>query len=424
MKRFIFANLCSFGILLLLSGVTEIGSYGQVPPSAGKLRDGDRVVFYGDSITAQRLYTRFVEDFFVSRYPSLDIRFLNAGVSGDTVQGGSAGDLQTRLRRDVFPFRPTLVTVMLGMNDGRYRTDHPEDMDAFRRGYLKIIESVQDALPGAAILGIRPSPYDEIAHVPRLSGYNGRLFQFGDDITRLAKEKNFAVCDLNSPMEMALHKGMQENPQLAGSLLPDRIHPSETGHWILAVALARCLRSTAIVSQTVLDAASGKTVSAKRTSISELQLSANGMSWTQQDEALPLPLELNNPEIQFLLSVSDLKTWDLQLLQIHGLSAGRYRLSIDGELIASFTKEELDAGVNLALLETPMEKQSRAIDWKADSRSKLSATRFNLLTTGEEISGSVEALRVLDSLDERMLAEERKAAQPKPHRFLLSKEIY
>lgn len=421
MKRFIFPSLCVFDLLLLFFGVGS-RSYGQVRPSVGALHDGDRVVFYGDSITAQRLYTRFVEDFLVSRYPSLDIRFLNAGVSGDTVQGGSAGALQTRLRRDVFPFRPTLVTVMLGMNDGRYRTDHPEDVDAFRRGYLNIVESVRDALPEAEILGIRPSPYDEIAHVPRLTGYNGRLLQFGDDIARLAKEKNFAVCDLNNPMEMALHRGMHESPQLAGSLLPDRIHPSETGHWILAVALARCLGATAVVSQTVLDANGGKTVSAERTSISDLQLSGSGMSWIQQDEALPLPLELNNPEIQFLLNVSDLKAWDRQLLQIHGLGAGRYRLSIDDELIASFTKEELDAGVNLALLETPMQKQSRAIDWKADSRSKLGATRFNLLTIGEGVSGSGEALRALDSLDERMLAEERKAAQPKPRHFLLTKE--
>ena len=31
------------------------------------LRDGDRVVFYGDSITDQRLYTTFVETYVVTR---------------------------------------------------------------------------------------------------------------------------------------------------------------------------------------------------------------------------------------------------------------------------------------------------------------------------------------------------------------------
>ena len=33
------------------------------------LRDGDRVVFYGDSITDQRLYTTFVETYVVTRFP-------------------------------------------------------------------------------------------------------------------------------------------------------------------------------------------------------------------------------------------------------------------------------------------------------------------------------------------------------------------
>ena len=33
------------------------------------LRDGDRVVFYGDSITDQRLYTTFAETFVVTRFP-------------------------------------------------------------------------------------------------------------------------------------------------------------------------------------------------------------------------------------------------------------------------------------------------------------------------------------------------------------------
>ena len=33
------------------------------------LREGDRVVFYGDSITDQRLYTTFVEDYVVTRFP-------------------------------------------------------------------------------------------------------------------------------------------------------------------------------------------------------------------------------------------------------------------------------------------------------------------------------------------------------------------
>jgi hypothetical protein len=39
------------------------------PPSGFYLHDGDRVVFYGDSITDQRLYTTFIETYVVTRFP-------------------------------------------------------------------------------------------------------------------------------------------------------------------------------------------------------------------------------------------------------------------------------------------------------------------------------------------------------------------
>ena len=58
------------------------------------LKDGDTLVFLGDSITHQCLYTQYVEDYFYTRYPKTRIHFHNAGVGGDR-----ASDALTRLRR-------------------------------------------------------------------------------------------------------------------------------------------------------------------------------------------------------------------------------------------------------------------------------------------------------------------------------------
>ena len=84
------------------------------------LHENDRGVFYGDSITAQRLYARFIEDFVLTRYPKMHITLWNAGIPGDTVYGGYTGDMPTRLRRDALSHQPTVITIMLGMNDGYY----------------------------------------------------------------------------------------------------------------------------------------------------------------------------------------------------------------------------------------------------------------------------------------------------------------
>src|SRR5438128_3922088 len=79
------------------------------------LRDGDRVVFYGDSITDQRQYTVYTELFAVTRFPTLDVNFTHSGWGGDRVSGGGGGPIDVRLKRDVFAYKPTVMTVMLGM---------------------------------------------------------------------------------------------------------------------------------------------------------------------------------------------------------------------------------------------------------------------------------------------------------------------
>src|SRR5580693_8359167 len=82
------------------------------------LKEGDHVVFYGDSITDQRLYTTFTESYVVTRFPTLNVAFTHSGWGGDRVTGGGGGPIDLRLSRDVFPYHPTVVTIMLGMNDG------------------------------------------------------------------------------------------------------------------------------------------------------------------------------------------------------------------------------------------------------------------------------------------------------------------
>ena len=72
----------------LLAVVPALAAPARADEAPFYLKDGDRVVFYGDSITDQRLYTTFVEDFVVTRFPRMDVRFIHSGWGGDRVTGG------------------------------------------------------------------------------------------------------------------------------------------------------------------------------------------------------------------------------------------------------------------------------------------------------------------------------------------------
>src|SRR5438105_8079158 len=99
---------------------------------------GDRVVFLGDSITEQRLYTTYIEAYALTRHPNWNLTFRNVGWGGDTSrlrqrahpdekQLFAADEAAQQkmveesvgkgLSRDLLPLKPTFVTIKFGMND-------------------------------------------------------------------------------------------------------------------------------------------------------------------------------------------------------------------------------------------------------------------------------------------------------------------
>ena len=57
---------------LLLCALPFATAQTAAPPAASDfaIHDGDRVVIYGDSITDQRLYSTFMEEYVLTRFPA------------------------------------------------------------------------------------------------------------------------------------------------------------------------------------------------------------------------------------------------------------------------------------------------------------------------------------------------------------------
>lgn len=426
MKMFADRNrwIASVSSLLLVLSAFSTPAHGQ----QFALKDGDTVVFYGDSITAQRLYTRFVEEFVLTRYPALNIHFVNAGVPGDTVYGGYAGAMAERVQRDVATFHPAHITVMLGMNDGGY-VPKSEKIDAvFQQGYRQLLDALHKAAPGANFTLLTPTPYDEITHGTEFPGYSEVIVKNAEDVAGLGGElqalgeKSLTIVDANRVLTHALETANAKYPQLAPLLIPDRIHPSATGHWIVASTLMSSWHADPIVSRVLINADSVRVMERVRTSIVQLARTENGLKWTQLDEALPLPLDLNNAMTPLLFGVSDIAGNDQLILKIDSLKAGQYELYIDEKPVAEFSNGELQRGVNLALYKTPMLDQARGIDWNEERRATLDEARFILdfeLKSSHSSNGA--DVRLSQSRDE-LSDTIRTSIAPKPHHFELRRK--
>jgi lysophospholipase L1-like esterase len=394
------------------------------------LNDGDRVVFYGDSITEQSFYTNFVETYVVTRYPRLNVSFTNSGWSGDWIVGGGGGKIEERLRRDVFAYKPTVMTAMLGMNDGCYMELNVDCLKVYTEGYEKFLKLVKNGAPNARLTLLQPSPYDDItgSHAWRLApsvkgGYNPVMVRFGQFVRELAEKNKLKTADMNKPLLDVITSAQKVDSDLAQKIIPDRIHPGAAGGLVMAATLLKSWNAPVIVSGVNIDVAGKKIVSAENAKISETKFEKE-ISWTQNDEALPLPLDNKDKALVltvFLTNIVDLL--NRQMLTITGLNAAKYKLRIDGEALGEWTREEFAKGINLAVLPTPMAKQAAEVHRLTELHNKLHYTRWRAIQVPldqESLSETAKALSDMDALEAEVVKRQRAAAQPKPHRFELT----
>jgi len=381
------------------------------------LRDGDRVVFYGDSITDQRMYTVAVETFAVTRFPGRKITFTHSGWGGDRVSGGGGGSIDERLKRDVFPYQPTHVTVMLGMNDGRYRAFDEGIFREFSGGYERLVKLIKDAVPAVRMTLIKPSPFDDVTQAPRFAGgYNDVLVRYGAFLEELARREGLQTADLNAGVVAMLKNAKAKDLATAQRIIPDRVHPGWGGHLIMAAELLKAWNAPALVTAVEIDASAGQVARQEGTKVSDWRAAKGLYTWTQRDEALPMPLPVEDAAVKLAVASSDFHArLNQQTLRVRGLGEGRYRLRINGKPAGVYPASELAAGVNLAQAETPMMDQARAVHALTLKRTNVHNLRWRNLQVPMEKDGLGHLktiLENLDALDAELAVRQRAAAMP------------
>lgn len=301
-----------------------------------ELKDGDRVVFYGDSITEQRLYTRYVQQYAYVRYPDRNIRFFNAGWGGDTAAGAGK-----RLERDVLELEPTVVTLFFGMNDGRYRSLDPTIVEGYENEISSLVERLQKH--GVRVIVFSPGCVDYDRSRNRSLGkakYNAALGALARSARRVAEAAKCTYVDMRGGMLDFQNAEKERNKHF--TMIPDSVHPNAGGHLVMARLVLRTLGAEPLGPLGTIDVATGKTDGLTVESAGAFDVAL------VTTRPLPPPFWVEPGSLWVADRCGFLDDLGGQRLVVSGLKEPRYDLSVGDVHMGTHGAESLAAGISLA----------------------------------------------------------------------------
>lgn len=112
------------------------------------LTPGSRVGIVGDSITEQKLYSKYMECYLLACSGVSDVKVFQYGWSGERAPGFAA-----RAENDLAGFKPTLVTLCYGMNDGSYVPFNDNIGNTYEAGMRDILKRLENVGVKTVVLG-------------------------------------------------------------------------------------------------------------------------------------------------------------------------------------------------------------------------------------------------------------------------------
>ncbi len=406
-----------------------------------KLKDNDVWVMAGDSITAQRQHSNYIEAFFRTRNPKLNLHFRNSGIGGNRTS-----HILKRFDYDVAAWKPTIVSIELGMND----VNGPQD--AYINGMKEIIAKIR-AIPAQPVL-FSSSPVDDGSMMndwrsPRCE----KIHPFTVALKKLAEEEKVVFVDQYHPLvdvwgqnrrkgaEAAAAKAAANPPAPAPaaptppapapdakpvppkapippSLIPlggDPVHPGPVGQYNMAAVILKGLKVDGNVSSATISA-DGKLVEAKGCAVTELSAKDGKLSFTRLDETNPWPiLPSAKSAIRLLPEMLDLSKY---MLTVKGLADGEYKLSINDKLACTVSAKDLAAGWNLtSVCEGALADRSIAINAHITKLQSGLNNQWRQASQARDQAKLAEAQAAIEANE----AELQKLIQPVALRFVIEK---
>lgn len=322
---------------VILAGVLPAAepARSQLPPNA-------RVAIIGDSITEQKLYSKFIEIYLLACSGRTDIKCFQFGWGGET-----ASAFKFREENDLGVFRPTVATFCYGMNDGRY-VPYTDTIGKDYEANMRALITKARAIGVTHIVAGTPGAVDTRYFVKpgtTADQYNDNLARLGEIDRKLAGELRVGFADVHKEMIEAMSKAkavLGPDYDVCGR---DGVHPQANGHLLMAAAFLKTLGLDGNVGEITVDLKGASSASAGHRATG-----ANGVA-TIESTRYPFCFSGDSNEPTGTRSILPFCDFNDRLnrltLRVKNLDAPKARVTWGAET-REFTKEQLAQGINLA----------------------------------------------------------------------------
>ncbi|MCW0217886.1 MAG: SGNH/GDSL hydrolase family protein [Prosthecobacter sp.] len=301
-----------------------------------------RVAIIGDSITEQKLYSKYMEAYLLACTGHSDMHVFQFGWSGERASGFAA-----RLKNDLSVFNPNVATTCYGMNDGSYTAytdaigaDYEKNMRLVLTGLKEVgVEKVVVGSPGAV----------DTKYFSRIDPaiYNDNLSHLRDIALKLANEDGQSFADVHETMIEAMAKAKAALGQDYDVCGMDGVHPSPNGHLLMAEAFLKGLGLDGNIGEITMNLSGESTASKGHqiTAQSKGSVTLASTTWPFCFDADPKSAWSNRSILPFTAFNEDLNRYTLV---VKGLTKDSAKVTWGNES-HEFTKAQLENGINLAV---------------------------------------------------------------------------
>lgn len=416
-------NIRSWGIISGVASTIFAGAVLAAEPSAEKLHDGDYVGVIGDSITEQKLYSVFIEDYLLMCKPAANLSVTQFGWSGETARG-----FANRMQNDMIPFNVSAATTCFGMNDGGYSPMNPEKARGYHQAQTSVVEQLKKAGVRFIVVG-SPGCVDSFTfrHDPEAAVmYNKTLAAERDIARQVAQEQGVAFADVYDAMYDTMEKVKAKLGKEVAVAGGDGVHPGANGHLVMAYAFLKGLGCDGNIGTITFDLAAGK---ATATDGHKVLSDANGVIEIESDR-YPFcfsggPKDTNGTRgiTQFFNFNQDLNRFTLV---VTGAAPGKQYKVTWGDESREFSGDALAKGINLPAefdkspFQAQFEKVEQVIRHQQDFETPLVKQLIHDLpayeTFAPELKDKLSELRPqLIAKDKPLREASEKAVQPVKH---------